>query len=146
MLYWASTAILWSGMGYIYKVIAGFLAQQATLHPTEEGSLGKSEGNATPRFSVDMLPPLGHRTDVSAPAKNICQSVEFSLLHEDTTPWTTRAVFPLKVSIEAFHDSQGCEREEMWGVAAMQKILGDGVRILGHVGDDKWTEHAFLPG
>jgi hypothetical protein len=142
-LYWASTAILWSGMVYVYRVIAGF---QAALQPPEEGAPSKSEASALPELSVDQLPPLEHRADISSVAKNICQSVEYSILNEDMTPWTTRAVFPLKVAIEAFHDSPGCEREEKWGIAAVEKILGGGVRILGHLGYDELTGHAFLPG
>lgn len=146
MLYWTSNAILWSGMSYIYKVIAGVLAMQAALQSPEEGTTNRSESSTTPRFSVDMLPPLEHRADISTMAKNIAQSVEFALLNDNLNPWTTRAVFPLKVSIESFHDSLGCEREEKWALAAMGKILGSGVRILGHIEDDKWAEHAFLPG
>lgn len=146
MLHWASTAILWSGMLYLYKVIIGLQAQQAIIQPLEDESPVNSEDNSQ-GFSADQLPPLEHRADISVNAKNICQSIEYSILNEDQTPWTTRGVFPLKVSIEALHDTPGCEREEKWGIAAMEKISGGGVRILTHVGEgNKWGEHAFLPG
>ena len=147
VLYWASTAILWAGMGYMYKVIANdFQAQQAVPQPQEEATSSKSEGNTQPGFGVAQLPPLEHRADISSAAKNICQSVEYLILNEDQSPWASRAVFPLKVCIEAFHDTPGCEREEKWSIAAMEKLLGAGVRILGHIPDDQLAAHAFLPG
>lgn len=140
MLYWTSSAILWSGIGYMYKVIAGFQA----LQPQQDGSPSNGE-DATPGFSMAHLPPLEHRSDVASVAKNICQSLEYSLHFDDQSPWKTRAVFPIKVAIETLHDAPGCERELEWAIAAMEKITGEGVRILSHV-NTEWTCHAFLPG
>lgn len=146
VLHWASTAILWAGMLYLYKVIIGLQAQQAIIQPLDEESPIYDESYSPPAFNMDQLPPLEHRADISANAKNICQSVEYSILNEDESPWTTRAVFPLKVAIEALHDTPGYEREEHWGIAAMEKILGGGVRILGLIREgNKWGDHAVLP-
>jgi hypothetical protein len=140
MLYWTSSAILWSGMAYMYKVIAGFQA----LQPLQEGSPSNNDATS-PGFGMAHLPPLGHRIDVASVAKNICQSVEYSLQFDDQSPWKTRAVFPIKVAIETLHDAPGCERELDWSIAAMEKMTSGGVQILSHVGV-KWTDHAFLPG
>ena len=146
VLYWTSSAILWAGMVYMYKVIAGFQAQRAAPQAPEDATSSNSEGDHQPGFGVEQLPPLEHRADISSAAKNICQSVEYSILNEDQTPWATRVVFPLKVCVEAFHDTPGCEREETWSIAAMEKLSGGGIRILGHIGNKNLTEHAFLPG
>lgn len=144
VLFWASTAILWAGMSYMYKVIAGF---QSTPSPqTPDTASTESGSSSQPGFSMDLLPPLEYRTDLSIPAKKICQTVEFTIRHEDQSPWATRAVFPLKVCIEAFHDTPGCEREMRWSIAAMKKLLGTGVRILGHLKEEDLTAHGFLPG
>jgi hypothetical protein len=144
MLYWASSAILWSGMVFMYKLIAGFQAQAALLQPPEDADSPDNENGTPPIFSISQLPPLEHRVDIAPLAKNICQSVEY-VQHEDQGLWKTRAVVPLKVAIETFHDAPGCERELEWGLAAMESITGGGVRILGHLGT-KLTDHAFLPG
>jgi hypothetical protein len=146
MLYWASTAILWAGMVYMYNVIAGLEALQIQLQSSTETQSTESEGGSPLGFGVAMLPPLEHRTDLSSPAKKICQTVEYSIVHEDQSPWSTRAVFPLKVCVEAFHDSPGCEREKSWSIAAMHNITEGGVRILGHLTPEQLSGHAFLPG
>jgi hypothetical protein len=145
MLYWASSAILWTGMVFIYKLIAGFQAQAALIQPPEDPDKPDNENGRPPIFSINQLPPLEHRVDVASLAKNICQSVEYSVQHEERAIWKTRAVAPLKVAIETFHDTPGCERELEWGLAAMESITGGGVRILGHLGG-KLTDHGFLPG
>jgi len=122
MLYWASTAILWSGMGYSYKMLETF-----GVNP-----------------SIFQLPPLGHRADVTPLARNICQSLEYCMKDEHRGLGKTTAAMPLKVAIEILHDA-GCERELAWAVDAMLKIGGTAARLMCHLGVPM-TDHAYLPG
>jgi hypothetical protein len=80
MLYWATLSILWSGMGFLYQVLAGFELQYASSqgHVTSSGEI-PNENRVSPSFSTSQLPPLEHRADVATLAKNICQSLEFCM-------------------------------------------------------------------
>ncbi|CZR62600.1 uncharacterized protein PAC_12497 [Phialocephala subalpina] len=92
------------------------------------------------------LPPLGHRRDISAPAKNICQSLEYCMSSPHGMTGTTAAVFPLKVAIESLSGSgEKCRRELEWAKEAFRVIGGKGVKILEHL-DDGVEKKAYLPG
>jgi hypothetical protein len=143
LVYWASLAILWSGMGYTYQLLAGIAAANAMKN-------NEAASNETPNldsgyFDITQLPPLGHRTDVATLARNICQSIEFCLADEHRGLGARAAVFPLKVAIETFHDAPGCEWELLWAQAAMARVNHSGIRIMKHL-PAPLTDHAFLPG
>jgi len=80
MLYWATLSILWSGMGFLYQVLADsklqHVSSQDSVTPNENPF---NENRHHPSFSTSQLPPLEHRTDVATLAKNICQSLEFCI-------------------------------------------------------------------
>lgn len=141
LLYWATLSILWSGMGFLYNVIAGF---QLHIVSEESPSSGESQGSSVRGFATANLPPLKHRADVAALAKNICQSVEFCM-QDGLGASPTTIVFPLKVAIETLHSSPDCGRELAWAEAAWEKIHGTGIRLLSHLGDHL-TTRSYLPG
>lgn len=142
LLYWATLSILWSGMGFLYNVLAGFQLHLESQKSTP--STGEAEGSSTPGFSTADLPPLEHRADVAALAKNICQSVEFCT-QAGIGAFPATIVFPLKVAIETLHSSPDCGRELAWAEAAWGKIHGTGIRLLSHLGDHL-TSRSYLPG
>jgi hypothetical protein len=146
MMYWATSAILWSGMGFLYKLLLGFqIAQEA--QNTGIGSENEpSLDNAIPTgFHTSLLPPLEHRVEVAELARNICQSLEFCMQGEHRDLGSTACIFPLKVAIEIFHDSPGCDRELAWGTTAMGRIAGKGVRLMQNL-RVPITDHAYIPG
>lgn len=120
MMYWAASAILWSGFSVTYAILSNYKLDT-------------------------FLPPLGHRADRANLAKNICQTVEYCMQDEHEAPGKTSAVFPLKVAIETLNEIPGCERELAWAVDAMNKISSDGIRLMKFTGDPL-TDHAYLAG
>jgi hypothetical protein len=129
MRYWATLAILWSGMKFSYTLLS---------------SLNTSSPAAVSEIS-NQIPPLEHRADVAAMAKNICQSVEYLVT---TNPQTgpMRVMFPLKVAVETLGDMRedGCEREFEWAKGVIGRIAGRGARIMRHL-DRPVEQHAFVP-
>ena len=127
-VYWASLAILWSGMRYVYSLLTPVASYLPLLAP------GSS------------LPPLKHRTDTSSLAKNICQSVEY-IDGQSPSNGIMLAVFPLKVAIETMADSaaagEGCEKELEWAKALMMKIAR-GAKLLNNL-DIPMERHAYIP-
>jgi hypothetical protein len=142
LTYWACTAILWSGMGYTYRLLAGITAANRMNNNAVPHGSPKTD---TGQFNITHLPPLGHRSDVAILARNICQSIEFCLGDEHRGLGARAAVFPLKVAIETLHDTPGCERELLWAQAAMARVNQSGVRIMKHL-PVPMTDHTFLPG
>lgn len=138
IFYWATSAILWSGMAYTYKMLLG--VQVANTMRT-----GTTPDTNLAQFDIAQLPPLGHRTDITALARNICQSIDFCLADDFGGVGARAAVFPLKVAIEAFHDAPGCEKEQAWAEATMGNIIQSGVRIMQHI-PIQMTDRAYLPG
>jgi hypothetical protein len=130
-VYWASLAILWSGMKYIYSILSPVASFLPLMAP------GAS------------LPPLEHRTDIIPLAKNICQSVEYmiSQIPESGTSGATPIVFPLKVATEIFGDGaaagEKCERELEWAKNLMVS-MGKGLRLLNNI-DGPVERHTFIP-
>ena len=120
MMYWAASAILWSGLSVTYAML----------------SVYKLDGN---------LPPLEHRADRASLAKKICQTVEYCMQDEHETRGKTSTVFPLKVAIETLNETPGCERELAWAVNTMDRISNDGVRLMKFTGVPL-TDHAYLAG
>ena len=138
MFFWATSAILWSGIAYTYKLLLGIQAANSIRTDT-------LPGKSPAQFDVAHLPPLEHRRDVATLARNICQSIEFCLSDEFRGAGARAAVFPLKVAIETLHDAPGCERELLWAQAAMVRINQSGLQIMKHL-PVSMTDHSFLPG
>ena len=143
MVYWASLAILWSGMGYTYRIIAGIAAENGLKN--DATALGDTLNTDASHSDITQLPPLGHRTDIATLARNICQSIEYCLADEHRGWGARAAVFPLKVAIETLHDTPGCERELRWAQAAMARVNHSGIRIMNNL-PLSLTDHTFLPG
>jgi hypothetical protein len=137
MFFWATSAILWSGMAYTYKLVLGFQAASSIRAET-------LPDKTTAQFNIAQPPALGHRTDVATLARNICQSIEFCLGDEFRGFGARAAVFPVKVAIETLHDAPNCEQELRWAQAAMARISQSGVRIMKHY-PVSMTDHAYLP-
>ena len=72
LLYWVSNAILWSGMAFMYNLIAGFPAQAVLKTPPEIDPRGSETGTSPTSINLNSLPLLEHRGDVASLAKNIC--------------------------------------------------------------------------
>jgi hypothetical protein len=143
MVFWATSCILWSGLGFIYKVLSDFQLQS---EPQSDSSPSSDTPSPSPPmgFHLSMLPPLEHRTDVASLAKNICQSIEYCFKDGPTGIGPTICVFPMKVAIETLHDAPDCVRESEWANAVIDKVSGR-VRILKNLGMPI-TDHAYLPG
>jgi hypothetical protein len=102
ILFWATSAILWSWMTYTYKLLLGLQAASSLRADTlRDETLGQ--------FNIAQPPALGHRTDVATLARNICQSIEFCLGDEFRGLGPRAALFPLNVAIETLHDAPNCE-------------------------------------
>jgi hypothetical protein len=145
MLYWAITAILWSGMAYVYRLLAAVDAMNSLTtadHFTHDDTAAEKTGS---QFDITQLPPLEHRTDVASLARSICQSIEYCLDSDQPDMAARAAVFPLKVAIESLHNAPGCERELVWAQAAMTRINESGVRLMNHL-PVPMTDRSFLPG
>jgi hypothetical protein len=127
--YWATLAILWSGMKFSYTLLS---------------SLNASSSTEISEIS-SQIPPLEHRADVAAMAKNICQSVEY-LITKNPETGPRQAMFPLKVAVETLGDMResGCEREFEWAKGVIRKIAGRGARIMRHL-DRPVEQHVFVP-
>jgi hypothetical protein len=124
-VYWASLTILYSGMKFIYNLLAPIIPFLPFLAP------GSS------------LPALEHRTDTVTLAKNICQSIEF-IVSNNSGSLAMLVVFPLKTAIEALADpADGCERELEWAKGVMTRIAM-GVKILDNLGVAT-EKHAYIP-
>jgi hypothetical protein len=127
-MYWATLAILWSGMKYIYSLLSPVAAFLPLIAP------GAS------------LPPLEHRSDTISLAKNICQSIEY-ISSQASDGGTLVSVFPLKVAIETFADGtnvdESCARELEWAKSLIGRIAR-GVRLLNCL-DEPVESHAYLP-
>jgi len=129
MKYWATLAILWSGMKLSYTLLSSL----KTSLPTAVSEISS------------QIPPLEHRADVAAMAKNICQSVEY-LITKNPQTGPRQAMFPLKVAVEALGDMRedGCEREFEWAKGVIGRIAGRGARVMRHLGRPV-EQHAFVP-
>lgn len=145
MLYWAACSILWSGMRYLYGVLAAIHSLQAVQNLEGSNSHDSSGLDSPIGFDISQLPPLEHREDTVPLARNICQSTEYMVEDSAGPVGPAYAVFALKVAIETFNDSPGCDRELKWAMAVMDKIAGAGVRIMSHI-PEPITHHTFLPG
>jgi hypothetical protein len=137
MFFWATSAILWSGMAYTYKVLLGFQAANSIRADA-------FSDKTIAQFNIAQPPALGYRADVATLDRNICQSIEFCLGDEFRGFGARAVVFPLKVAIETLHDAPNCEQELRWAQAAMAKISQCGIRIMKHF-PVSMTDHAYLP-
>jgi hypothetical protein len=94
IFYWATSAILWSGLSYAYKLL---LSIQVTNTMT-----GTPPNKNSAQLDIAQLPPLGHRTDITLLARNICQSINFCLADDFGGVGSRAAVFPLEVRHRSF--------------------------------------------
>lgn len=134
MVYWATQAILWSGLRFVYSLLGSFAPLPCL--PTPESPFPAP---------FPGLPSLDHRSDPTSAAKNICQSVEYCI-QQSPGSGAILTVFPLKVAIETFGDARdcGCDRDFEWAKGVIERIGGSGVTILAHL-DRPVEEHAFIP-
>ncbi len=135
--YWAMQCILWASLVYLYEHRPFFDADNISQERPEIISLMESLEKIYER-------PLGHRSDVSQPAKYICQSLEYYFANETSIAGVASPVYPLKVAIEVLNDDPTCTRELAWAQAVMEK-MSCGIQLMGHTGYPL-TTHGYIPG
>jgi hypothetical protein len=138
LIHWSCNIILWTGMKYLYQLLAGFSVANVIEKRAEPDK-------DAPGFDINQLPPLGHRTDTTTMAKNICQSIEYCLEEHHRGLGARAVVFPLKIAIEALHRVPGCELQVDWAIAAMERLIQTGVRIMSHL-PTPMTDPGLLTG
>lgn len=150
MLYWASLIILWSGLSYVYKLLATMEVDEKT--PTSFTSCcestsscmsghdavcmckDKAQKSPITMSNMENLLPLKDQEDVVSLSRNICQSVEYCLNTEVQGLGPGFVYLSLKVAIETFIEYPGCSRELLWAESAMERANSSGVRLLKFVG------------
>ncbi len=141
MSYWAMQCVLWASLVYLYEHRPFFdiddLSQKRLSGDPEIISLTK-------RLERIYERPLGYRTNVTQPAKCICQSIEYCFINNTDFAAMATAVFPLKVAIEIFNEDPVCTRELAWAQAVMEKI-SHGIQVMRHTGFPL-TTHGYIPG
>ncbi|KAG9234937.1 hypothetical protein BJ875DRAFT_287963 [Amylocarpus encephaloides] len=151
MLYWATVSIVWAGMKFVHRVLPWLEIRQtenrdhAPFLIFEYLMTLPSDFRSKPPSTQHCYPSLNNRYDVTAPARNICQSMDFCMQKSMAGVGYTALFFPLKVAIETFSDAPGCERELAWAEEMMERIAKGGLRILDHLGTPM-VKHYFMPG
>lgn len=142
--YWSLQTIVHNGMMLLYRVLEtvsvdrkavaalGSAAPAALLrgispHCPTSCACGGADDPSVPciaRFDMSMLRPLGHRADVLAPVREICQSVEYcSQPHMLDLGWTS-VVAPLSIAVETVREYQWCNREMEWARGVLRGFHG----------------------
>lgn len=107
MLYWATLAILWSGMCHLH----------AHIHQLCQIIPGKGHN----------LPALNHRTDLTILVQNVCQSVRFCTQEQISLPFITA---PLNMVLQTIVQWPGYEREIRWIKKSLDNLRERGVGIV----------------
>ncbi|KAK5041857.1 hypothetical protein LTR13_002524 [Exophiala sideris] len=135
MIHWSVQAMLWHGMVQLYRLMNDLKLTFATLGRVEDrvdpdSAMGKLRLLMNCKGDVFDLPPLHHRTDFAAPARNILQSVEYCMLDKmvDQGPKTMAA--PLRIAIETLKPYPQFKQEVEWGERAMARVQQRSLRLL----------------
>ena len=80
--------------------------------------------------NVFDIPPLEHRADFVAPARNIFQSVEFCLREDTLDQGPKMLAAPLRVSTEVLRRYPDLKREVEFGDRAMTRIQLRSLKLL----------------
>lgn len=126
VFYWSMQLILYSGMSQLY----GLFDQLTGGLYMDWNNLIEPETNLC--FAQKLgLPPLGNRTDILTPARNICQSVEFCVQDDLGISAVTG---PLNIVINLLIPWPGYEGEIKWAKKALKRL-----RLHGVVTKKKWA-------
>ena len=142
--YWATVLMLWSGLCQLYQAISKLdlnsgneikcycscSCKKQMKIPDSGNSDGDTHTHTTYKFDMSQLPPLGHCLTFPSIARNICQSVEYSMQESMGQLGPYSIAGPLAIAIENLKDLPGYAREVRWARAAIAKIIGRGLRIL----------------
>ncbi|KAH8801752.1 hypothetical protein F5884DRAFT_527082 [Xylogone sp. PMI_703] len=145
VVYWAICLILWSGMLALYTVIYQLYQQgidmaflDPSVHPNPHcpictHTIAPPSNSSLPYVETidpSQLPPLLHRADLLATARNICQSVEYFMQEEMLVQGPALIVMPLTVVIETAKEYPTFAKEVEWARNVLGKIEERGVRII----------------
>lgn len=132
--YWAVQALLWHGMWQLYGLMSELKVKFTTIGRvvemdanTESPTQQVGRGIAAEVFD---LPPLEHRADFAAPARNIFQSMEYCLLEEMMDQGPKIAAAPLRIAMETLRDYPQFESEVQWAEETMAKVQQRSLRLL----------------
>ncbi|RFU30305.1 hypothetical protein B7463_g6005, partial [Scytalidium lignicola] len=165
MVYWTLCLILYSGMVALYSVMHQ-LSQlnldiesfDPSAHPSPRcavctHSVAPASTPSPPFLKTTdpaQLPPLLHRSDFAATARNICQSVEYFMQEEMLVQGPAMTVMPLSVVIATAKEYPHLEKEIIWARGILDKVHERGLRrtpsevsilILGA----GWTSTFLIP-
>lgn len=124
MIYWATATMLWSGMSQLYRLVRA-------LSSTETTPNGEIDGSS--QSDTSQLPPLEHRLDYHAPARNVCQSVEYCVQDQMLGFGMSSVVAPLTILAETLRHDSKFGLEILWISHVLKKVDEQGVRILRHI-------------
>ncbi|RDW73414.1 hypothetical protein BP6252_07321 [Coleophoma cylindrospora] len=110
MYYWATQAVLWSGMSQLSQLLL-------MLQPTS----GDDHMSEIPSDYYD---------DFISPARNVCQSVEYCTKNDMLSLGTLTAVTPLMLIAVTLKRYPKYEREMKWVDFRLNEMRESGVRIL----------------
>jgi hypothetical protein len=124
MFYWASELMLWNGLFQLYGVVSSIQLDKRTT------SVEDDEDEVSTKYDMSQLPPLRHRTDLGAVARNICQSVEYCMQDEMRSAGPASVIAPLHILIDTLKHHKQYQRELMWAKAAVDRVEKRGMRFL----------------
>lgn len=132
---WTVQTILWHGMKELYRLMGELKMAAATIGRVEDGiDLDSEHGRFRTALAcsgnVFDIPPLEHRADFVAPARNIFQSVEFCLREDTLDQGPKMLAAPLRVSTEVLRRYPDLKREVEFGDRAMTRIQLRSLKLL----------------
>ncbi|KAK6373927.1 uncharacterized protein PV06_02789 [Exophiala oligosperma] len=135
LICWTVQTILWHGMKELYRLMGELEMAAATFGRVEESIDPDSESGRLRTAlacsgNVFDLPPLEHRAEFVAPARNIFQSVEFCMMEDTVDQGPKSLAAPLRVATEILRPYPDLKREVEFGDKAMAKIQLRSLKLL----------------
>ncbi|KAL1876162.1 hypothetical protein Plec18167_005426 [Paecilomyces lecythidis] len=135
ILYWATLAMLWSGLYQLYRLVYSLKESVVEPNINNERELEHDSGDIDTdysdlAFAIARLRPLGHRKDFASMARNVCQSVEYCMQDEMLGLGPLIIPAPLGIVIDTMKGYESFEREVRWARKVMKRISEEGLKIL----------------
>ncbi|KAI1626625.1 hypothetical protein EDD37DRAFT_223036 [Exophiala viscosa] len=135
MVHWSVQTMLWHGMVQLYRLMNELKLTFATLGRVEDevdpdSAMGRLRSLMNCKGDVFDLPPLQHRADFAAPARNILQSVEYCMLDKMVDQGPKIMAAPLRIAIETLRPYPQFTQEVEWGERAMARVQQRSLRLL----------------
>ena len=143
MLYWAQLCMMWHGMTLLYyRVMAVIPVDRRLIYSSSRRAIPSllkegipdcppdcvcktSDDPNTPciaLFDMSKLKPLGHRDDFLAPARNVCQSVEYCIQPKMLELGPGSVCAPLAIILDTIKEYPYAQRELEWGRHVMRGL------------------------